>query len=425
MKRILVLFPKEWDRLEFERPEYASRYEFVYAGFDLFRFPQNLQLGWFDAFRFVNDAVARFRRERIDGVFSNNEYFGALIAAVVAEKLGLPGNDPRVVLTAQHKFYARKAYAAIAPEAGARFAAFPYSVGGRGEFPFDFPCFIKPVKATFSVLARRVDTFAQLKRHLRFWPFEKFVIKRLVKPFNDLLPWYTDFTVDAHNMIAEEILPGVQVNVDGYVHAGKVTVLGVIDENMYPGTYAFESFKYPSRVPTATQAQMGELAAQILNGIGYRHGFFNLELAWEPETGRIRVIEINPRMASQLACFYEWVDGVSPYDALFALACGEAPRLQRAAPIYRHAASFALRKFDGKPLRSHPTRAQLERVRRDYPDARLMLYLKRGAALAREMKWLGSYRYAVVNMGGGSIDDLQQRFHALRRSLFLEADLSS
>ena len=422
MKRILVLFPKEWDRLEFERPEYADRYEFVYAGFDLFRFPQNLQLGWFDTFRFINEIVARFRRERIDGVFSNNEYFGALIAAVVAEKLGLPGNDPRVVLTAQHKFYARKTYGSIAPEVGVRYAAFPYSIERREDFPLEFPCFVKPVKATFSVLARRVDTFAQLKRHLRFWPFEKYVIKRLVRPFNDLLPWYTDFTVDAHNMIAEEILPGVQVNLDGYVHEGKVTVLGVIDENMYPGTYAFQSFKYPSRVPAEAQAQMRELAAKVLNGIGYRYGFFNLELAWDPDTGRMRLIEINPRMASQLACFYEWVDGVSPYDALFALACGEAPRLQRAAPQYRHAASFALRKFDGTPLRSHPTREQVERVRRDYPDARLMLYLKRGAALAREMKWLGSYRYAVVNMGGGSTDDMQQRLHAMQRTLFPEAD---
>ena len=110
MKRILVLFPKEWDRLEFSRPEYASRYEFVYAGFDLFRFPENLRLASFDVFRFVNEVVVRCRRERVDGVFSNNEYFGALIAAVVAEKLGLPGNDPRVVLTAQHKFYARRAF---------------------------------------------------------------------------------------------------------------------------------------------------------------------------------------------------------------------------------------------------------------------------------------------------------------------------
>ena len=425
-KRILVLFPKEWDRLEFGRPEYADRYEFVYAGFDLFRFPQNARLLTFDVFRFVNDVVARFRHERVDGVFSNNEYFGALIAAVVAEKLGLPGNDPRVVLTAQHKFYARRAFAAIAPEASPRYAAFPYDVRRRGDLPFELPCFVKPVKATFSVLARRVDTFEELRRHLSFWPFEKHLIKRLVKPFNDLLPWYTDFRVDAHHMIAEEVLQGVQVNLDGYVHQGKVRVLGVIDENMYPGTFAFRSFEYPSsNVPAAAQAQMIALAGKVLAGIGYRHGFFNLELAWEPETGRMRLIEINPRMASQLAYLYEWVDGVSPYHMLLDLAVGEAPRLERAVPRYRHAASFALRKFDGKPLAAHPTPAQLERARREYPEARLMLYLKRGGSLAREMKWLGSYRYAVVNLGAGSSRDLYERFHGLRRLLFLDSDFAA
>ena len=424
-KRILVLFPKEWDRLEFARPEYASRYEFAYAGFDLFRFPQNLRLATFDVFRFVNDVVARFRGERIDGVFSNNEYFGALVAAVVAEKLGLPGNDPRVVLTAQHKFYARRAFAAIAPEASPRFAAFPYSVASRDAFPFELPCFVKPVKATFSVLARRVDTFEELRRHLSFWPFEKYIIKRLVKPFNDLLPWYTDFRVDAHHMIAEELLQGVQVSLDGYANQGQVRVLGVIDENLYPGTYAFRSFEYPSsNVPPQAQVRMIALAEKVLAGIGYRHGFFNMELAWDPETGQMRLIEINPRMASQLAYLYEWVDGVSPYHMLLDLAVGEAPRPERNAPKFRHAASFALRKFDGKPLGADPTPEQLERVRREYPEARLMLYLKRGGSLAREMKWLGSYRYAVVNMGAGSADDLHQRFHALRRQLFLESDIT-
>jgi hypothetical protein len=425
MKRILVLFPKEWDRLEFSRPEYASRYEFRYAGFDLFRFPGNLRLATFDVFRFVNQVIERFRGERIDGVFSNNEYFGALVAAVVAEKLGLPGNDPRVVLTAQHKFYARRRFAEIAPEASPRFAAFPYSVRSRGEFPFELPCFVKPVKATFSVLARRVDRFEELRRHLSFWPLEKYVIKRLVKPFNDLLPWYTDFRIDAHHMIAEELLAGVQVNIDGYVHEGRATVLGVIDENLYPGTYAFRSFEYPSSVPAATQARMVALAGKVLAGIGYRHGFFNLELAWDPASGQLRLIEINPRMASQLAYLYEWVDGLSPYHALLQLAAGETPRAERSAPRYRHAASFALRKFDGKPLAAHPTREQLERVRREHPEARLMLYLKRGTSLAREMKWLGSYRYAVVNMGAGSADDLHRSFHALRRKLFLESDFAA
>lgn len=425
MKRILVLFPKEWDRLEFARREFAGEFEFVYAGFDLFRFPENARLLGFDVFRFVNEVVARFRRERLDGVFSNNEYFGTLIAAVVAQKLGLPGNDPRVVLTAQHKFYARRAFAAIAPEASPRFAAFAYSVSRRDRFPFELPCFVKPVKATFSVLARRVDSFEELRRHLSFWPLEKYLIKRLVKPFNDLAAWYMDFGVDAHHMIAEEILQGVQVNLDGYVHRGEVSVLGVIDENLYSGTSAFRSFEYPSRVPPEVQARMVALAAKVLGGIGYRHGFFNLELAWDPHTGQLRLIEINPRMASQLAYLYECVDGVSPYRMLFDLAVGETPRRECHAARFRHAASFALRKFDGKPLGARPTREQLERVRREFPEARLMLYPKRGASLAREMKWLGSYRYAVVNMGAGSTEDLYQRFHALRRQLFLEPDFAA
>lgn len=420
MKRILVLFAKDWDRLEFGRPEYRGRYEFLFEGFDLFRFPENAQLLGFDVFRYVNRLAARFRRERLDGIVSNNEQFGALVAAVLAEKLGLPGNDPRAVIAAQHKFYARTAYARIAPEATPRFAAFPYTVRHRDELAFELPCFVKPVKATYSVLARRIDHFEQLRRHLRFWPFEKFLIKRLVKPFNDLMAWYTDYRIDAHHMIAEQLLEGVQVNLDGYVYDGEVRVLGIIDENMYPGTQAFASFEYPSRVPVEVQERMTALAARVLAGIGYRHGFFNMELIWQPDTGRLHIIEINPRMASQLAFLYEAVDGVNPYRMALDLALGEPPRIEQTATAHRHAASFALRKFDGRPLAAEPTRELIAQVQRDYPDARLMLYLKRGAGLAREMKWLGSYRYAVVNMGAGSADDLHQRFQAMRRRLFVE-----
>lgn len=77
-----------------------------------------------------------------------------------------------------------------------------------------------------------------------------------MKPFNDLLPWYSDYRINAHHMIAEELLGGHHVNLDGYVHDGKVKVLGVIDEHMYPGTHAFQRFEYPSRVPADAQAGM-------------------------------------------------------------------------------------------------------------------------------------------------------------------------
>ena len=419
MKRILVLFAKDWDKREFARPEYAGRYEFLYEGFDLFRFPENARLLGFDAFAWINRLAQRYRRERIDGVVSNNEQFGALIAAVLAAKLGLPGNDPRAVIDAQHKFYARKLFSRIAPESSPRFAAFPYTVS-RDAFPFSFPCFVKPVKATYSVLARQVASFEEVQRLLTFWPLEKLIIKRLVKPFNDLMTWHTDYTVDAHHMIAEEILEGVQVNLDGYAFDGEVHTLGIIDENMYPGTQAFESFEYPSRLPAEVQARMRALAEALIRGIGYRHGFFNIEMTWNPDSGQLRVIEINPRMASQLASLYESVDGLNLHRMSLELALGQRPSHDGAVPRHRHAASFALRKFDGRPLAAEPDAGDLARAAQAFPDAQVMLYLKRGTALAREMKWLGSYRYAVLNLGADSPQGLRERCTALRTRLFQE-----
>ena len=93
---------------------------------------------------------------------------------------------------------------------------------------------MKPVKATYSVLARQVDDFETLRQHLRFRALEKLVIRKLVRPFNDLMRAHTDYAVDAHHMIAEEVLTGVQVNVDGFVHGGEVTILGFIDEVIHP-----------------------------------------------------------------------------------------------------------------------------------------------------------------------------------------------
>jgi hypothetical protein len=205
-KRVLVVFPKEWDREELSRGEYGD-FEFVYEGFDLFRFPGNARLLTFDAGKFVDRLVRRWAG-RIDGVFSNNEYFGALIAAAVADRLGLPGTPPSVVITAQHKYYSRLAQRRIVPEAVPRFAVFPHRVRDASEIGLPFPFFVKPVRATFSVLARRVDDFASLQRHLSFSRIEELIIRRLVKPFNDLMPRYTDYPIDAHHLIAEEQLSG-------------------------------------------------------------------------------------------------------------------------------------------------------------------------------------------------------------------------
>jgi hypothetical protein len=419
MKRILLLFPKDWDRDELALPQYASRYQFYFEGFDLFTFPENARLLTFDVRRYIDRLVKKYRG-RIDAVVSNNEHFGALIAAVVAQRLGLPGTDPAVIIAAEHKYYARCMQQKLVPEATPRYAVFPYRIQSAADVGLPFPLYVKPVKATFSVLARRIESYPELQQHLRFNALETLILHKLVTPFNDLMGRYTPFTIDAHHLIAEEIIQGVQVNVDGFVHNGRVSVLGIVDEVMYPGTQAFLRFEYPSRLPAGVLARMKALTEKLFAGLDYAYGFFNVELIYDPDSGRIQIVEINPRMASQIMNLYRRVDGYDPYQVLFDLALGEAPQVAFGRGAFGAAASFVFRRFDGQEVTRVPGRAQIESVRARYPDARLMLYLKRGASLAREMKWLGSHRYAVLNLGGKSAEDLHQRYDDIRRTLAFE-----
>ena len=72
-RRILVLFPDEWDRAAADDPRYRGRYEFFYEGFDLFSFPDNVRLFTFDALAFVERMVRRYSGKRLDGVVTSDE----------------------------------------------------------------------------------------------------------------------------------------------------------------------------------------------------------------------------------------------------------------------------------------------------------------------------------------------------------------
>jgi len=254
---ILVLFAQEWDRLALAEPSLAGRYEFVHAGFDLFRFPENARLLTLDVRRYIDRMVRLARRRGVAAVISPHEQFGTLIAAEVARHLGLPGADPKAILTAQHKYYARAAMARLIPEAVPRFGVFPMDLRDDDPLPLPFPFFVKPVKATFSVLARRVESRAELRRHLAFRPIERYLGERLIRPFGELLRSHPEFEIDVHHCVAEELIGGIQVNVDGYADHGRYRILGIVDELMYPGTMAFNRFEYPSSLPDTVQARLG------------------------------------------------------------------------------------------------------------------------------------------------------------------------
>jgi hypothetical protein len=412
-RRILVLFPDEWDRAAAHDARYRDRFEFLYEGFDLFSFPDNARLFTFDALRFVERVARRYRSARLDAVVTSDEQFGPFLASLVAERLGLPHTPLGAILRIQHKFYAREAFQRIVPEANVRYGLIRRDFGDPSEVPVPFPFYVKPVKAAFSVLARRVDTFEQLYRHTRFGWFERAIIDRLVQPFADVMRAHSEFTESPFSMVCEGLVPGRQVTVNGYVRSGKARMLGIVDSVMYPGTDQFQRFQYPSTLSAAQQASVDALAAKLLEGMGFDNGLFNVEVRIDPETGVARVIEINPRAAGQFYDLFERVDGYSLFEVLLDLHSGIEPVVRHRAGRERHAASFVMRDLAGEGLSRWPSAAEITGLQERNPDAHVMIYAKRGVDLRREMKWLGSYRYGVINLGAASLEAMFARFHRL------------
>jgi hypothetical protein len=407
--RTLILFGYDWDASAFARLKHHGATD--HAGFDLFSFPSCLRLASFDLRRFVDDLALRARRRGWTAVVSHHEQFGALGAALLAERMGWPGTPVAAVLACQHKVYARQVLQRVAPEANIPFVRLDARYGDPIPAGLQYPTFAKPVKAAFSVLARRVANHAQLTALTRFGPLEQWIIHRLVEPFDAIARARLGDVPSAHGMLLEEPVDAPQYNLDGYVHEGRVHAIGVCDAVMYPGTGAFQRFERPSRLHERVQQRALEVATRFLNAVGFGHGFFNMEFFFDAASDALKVIEFNPRLASQLADLYRRVDGIDAHAGSLALARGEDPRdAMHCRPSAGAAASFVFRSFDQHTVPSAPTHGRLRKFFERFPDAWLQAMPKQGSGLARDFKWLGSHRYGVMHLGGDDAFDLHDRY---------------
>ena len=421
MKKVLLLCPNDWDadHLARARERWEPRYSVVKHGEGAEHAP-----GTFDALSFVQETVEEIKRQGIDGVASSSDYPGCLVAAAVAEELRLPGPKVRAVLTCSHKYYSRVAQAQSAPEATPGFGLVEVEklvdgrVVGYDGRELAFPVFVKPVKSWFSQHARRCDTAEELARFASS-PEVRAHLTGFVSPFNQLLARYTDFKHHGGHLLAEECLSGTQVTLEGFVHGGKVRVLGIVDSVMYPGPICFQRFDYPSRLPDEVQRRMVEVAERVMPATGLDEALFNIELFWEPESGRVSIIEINPRMCGQFADLYEMVLGTNTYEILFALAVGdEPPALEPASTPYGVAASFPLRYFGDAVVRRVPSDEDVAAVKRDYPLTILQVYYREGQKLSDEDQSDGySYRYAVFNLAAPDHETLLRWSREIERRL--------
>lgn len=417
MKKILILFAKDWDLSELNKEHYLEKYHFFHEGFNLFKFPENLSFINFNVLNYIDRLEKKYRAIGLDGVVSNHEQFGTLIAAILAERLSLPGNNPLAIIACQHKLQSRAIQKQFIPAAVPVYSHLTYPLDHHIAKDLQFPIFVKPIKATYSVLAKQINNIEELKKHVHFNFLEETFVRLLVRPFHQLMTLYQSTEADPFGLIVEELMQGEQINIDGYCINGEVNILGVIDEVMYPKTRAFMRFEYPSKQAKSVQDRAFAITKEILKQLDYRLGFFNIEFIYDKDKDHLKLIEINPRMATQLTNLYDRVDGCNAYDTLLSLSVGETPKPALITSQFKTSASFILRHFDKPLAHQTPSKVLIDRALSPYPDAKLMLYNKKGWGFAREMRMLGSYRYAVLNIGGNSNEDLFERFQHICKSL--------
>ena len=372
MKDVLVLSPQERDLTVIEDAGLANRYRIHFEGSDLDKLDE------FDPVTFLDSLVD----VPADGAIGTKDQ-SALLASLFAERRGLPGPRPSTLVKLQHKPTSRQVQRAVAPEATPQFAVLD------GDPPFETPFFVKPVVGRLSQNVYRIDDLRDLAGLQE--------IDSYTRRYAQIAALAGADPDSVHGFLAEELLSGEEVTLEGYVHGNIVTTIGVTDSVKYPGTLSFERFEYPSKLPQERQAELSHIAERVLPALDFEGGFFNIEF-FVPNGGQAHIIEVNGRIASQFAPLVQALHGRSTYDVLFELACGEDPGWETGLPD-GVAVSYCLRVFEDAFVEEVPE-----------PEHGLEILVRPGLQLSEQgVNDSQSYRLAIMSGAGETREEAVER----------------
>jgi hypothetical protein len=333
----------------------------------------------------------------VDAVIGYWDFPVSSLVPILCHRFGLPGPDLEGVLRCEHKYWSRLEQADVIAE---------HPAFGLVEFDdpsppdgVDFPMWLKPVKSASSELAFHVEDEQELTHAVAQIQDG---IDDFGRPF-DLLLDHAHLPAEIEEVggracLAEQAATGRQVTVEGYSIDDSPHVYGVVSSVHYPQTSSFHRYQYPAKVPDEVVEHLAELTTRVMRRMRLGSGTFNVEYFWDPDTDRVNLLEVNPRLSQSHAQLFECVDGVSNLHALVQLGLGRAPEMPHRKGRYAVAAKLFLRAFNDAVVIRAPGPDRVAGIEREVPGViSISAVVEEGARLA-DVPHQDPYSYVLASL---------------------------
>lgn len=385
---------------------------------EIYRGPVDFERSLAEAQRVLDAAV-----EPIDTIIGFWDFPVSSLVPLLRRRYGLPAVPLEELLMCEHKYWSRLVQQEVIEE----YPAFALVDPRRAPLPppgVNFPMWLKPVKSYASVLAFGV---ADAEAYATAIGLIRRDIEQIAAPFDALLK-HVDLPQDVAGVggqmcLAEEAMVGRQVTIEGYRFAGEVVVYGVVDSIRHANSPSFARFQYPSSLPGGVVEEMSAISRVVVERIGLESMPFNIEFFWDPGTGAVKLLEINPRHSQSHARLFADVDGIANHHVALQLSLGHDPRFPRRHGPYPIAAKCFVRRFGDGVVRRHPAPAEIAAIEQSVPGATVVLTAVTGDVLSQVPKQ-DSYSYALasVYVAAGSETELLAKFDQVTQALTFEIE---
>ncbi|WP_299541862.1 acetyl-CoA carboxylase biotin carboxylase subunit family protein [uncultured Streptomyces sp.] len=360
---------------------------------------------------------------KIDAIVGYWDFPVSTLVPVLNEEYGLRGTSLESIVKCEHKYWSRLEQREVIDEHPA-FGLVDLEGEPRVPEGMRFPMWLKPVKSFSSELAYGVENeeeFREAVDNIRAG------ISRIGRPFEDIMdrldlpPEIAEAGGQA--CLAEEALTGDQVAVEGFVHEGEVVVYGVLDSHTYPDSACFLRHQYPASLTPETVERIKDISVRVIRRIGLDNATFSIEYFHEPATGKIGLLEINPRHSQSHAEMFEHVDGVPNHHRMISLALGKNPRVNQGAGNYELGAKWYYRRFTDGIARRVPSGEEIARIEESIPGVKIHVIPEQGQRLS-DMEGQDSYSFELAHLfvGADSEEAMQDKYDRCVEAMRFEFD---